>query len=260
MVEAEQYVLPDSRFGMTRTRYNVPAIPDVLPDQETLRKANRLNEHRFKALTAQQRTFVDAYLENGFDVQEAALTALLTRDRDEALRLGKRLIRKPYIATCVQLAMDYASQRSQLRLEDVINEIKNIAFSNMGDYFKSSGGDDGEPILRLPEDHERGKLSAIQEITCETYMEGKGKDSREVKRTKFKLYSKLDALEKLLKIMQAQGVKGAGKDPAAAEPAAQHVHVHTINIVAVPRGQFIPAPVLELKQIEQIPVQRALVG
>lgn len=260
MVEAEQYILPDSRYGMTRTRYNLPSIPTEIPDQETLRRANALNEYRFRALTAQQRAFVDAYLENGFDVQHAAITAGMARGLDDALRLGKRLIRKPYIATCVQLAMDYASQRSQLRLQDVIDEIKHLAFSNMGDYFKSSGGEDGEPILCMPEDHERGKLAAIQEITCETYMEGKGRDAREVKRTKFKLYSKLEALEKLLKIMQAQGVKGAGKDSSTPDPAQINLSVQTINIIAVPKGQFIPAPVRELKEIEHIPVQKALVG
>ena len=54
------------------------------------------------------------------------------------------------------------------------------------------------PTVRLDwSDLPPGATKIIQEITQEEHTGGRGHDTGQIKRTKFKLYSKLDALEKL---------------------------------------------------------------
>lgn len=235
--------LPQDRFGFSQQRYNLPPVPTGLPNRDALIAANNLNDHRFYGLTAKQRLFIDEYFRNGFDATKAALAAGWATTDHEARKIGRALLRKAYIAKAIDLAFAYYGEATKVNLPAVINEINNIAFSNMGDYF--TVGPDGDPRVCMPSDDERQKLAALSEIQVETYMEGRGRDSREVKRIKFKTYNKLDALEKLLKIA---GVRGVANEPAAAPnvkvdvDASTVTNVSVINLVPVPHGQFIPAP------------------
>ena len=46
----------------------------------------------------------------------------------------------------------------------------------------------------------RDQLAALQEITVEDYLDGRGKDARQVRRTKIKLADKQGAIERLNKM------------------------------------------------------------
>jgi phage terminase small subunit len=239
------YTLPEDKFGATPRRYNLPNIPAHLPERALLAAANDYNEYRFYKLTANQRLFVDEYFRSGFD-EGAALKAayLAPDDADEAecRRLGRKLVKKPYIQAAIDLAWDYHRESVKLSLPEVIEEIKAVAFANMGDYFENDGN--GEPRLKMPESHERYKLAAIQEIQVETYQEGRGESAREVKRIKFKLYNKLDALEKLLKALNVKGVAvpdGPTINNNVEAPAVTN-NVSVINLLPVPSGSFLPPP------------------
>jgi phage terminase small subunit len=72
-----------------------------------------------------------------------------------------------------------------------------MGFSNMADYTRVVGT---ELIVDLSK-ASRDELAAVQEITVEDYMDGRGEDAREVRRTKFKLHGKEGPLEKIAKIM-----------------------------------------------------------
>ncbi len=85
-----------------------------------------------------------------------------------------------------------------MTVERVVQELALIGFADMGTYLTLGGDPKGGPTARL----DWSKLPAdatkiIQEITQEEHTGGRGHDTGQIKRTKFKLYSKLDALEKL---------------------------------------------------------------
>jgi hypothetical protein len=62
----------------------------------------------------------------------------------------------------------------------------------MQDYMRV--GPDGDPVLDCSK-LTRDQAAALQEVTVDTYTNGRGDDAREVKRVKFKLADKLRALE-----------------------------------------------------------------
>jgi phage terminase small subunit len=238
-----KHVLPSSPFGITDTRYSDTNNPLLsLPQRDVMLAANQLNEYRYSKLTERQRIFIDLYLSLGFNAAEAAKQSgyctniAVDKNYEKACgAVGRRLIKHPAIAIGIQLALNYHAERSKISTDALIKELHNIAMVNMGDYFINDG--DGDVRLNMPEDHERDKLSALSEITVETYMEGRG---REVKRTKFKTHNKLEAIEKLLKLAHARG------DPAVTglypEKGATGTVVNVFNIMPVPAGEYLPAP------------------
>lgn len=261
-----QHVLPDSRYGMTRANYNVGSEFDGLPDREVLLAANALNSYRYNKLTAQQREFVDHYLVSGFDAARAAINARYVafdgskESEKDARRVGNRLIKKKFIKHAIDLALDYHARRSEIKVMDLINELGVIAKTSMGDFIETDGKGKDHFVLPATGDP---RLRAISEITIETYMEGRGENAREVKRQKVKLYDRMAAIEKLLKIAAASDegrINERGVRPEA-EQASTVNNVQNIVIMPVPAGQFIPAPVnpsLQTQQVLPKPAENAL--
>ena len=70
-------------------------------------------------------------------------------------------------------------------------QLTKIGFANIQDYVRI--GPDGDPVLDF-ENLTRDQAAALQEVTVETYMEGRGKNAREVKKVRFKLADKRAAL------------------------------------------------------------------
>ena len=92
--------------------------------------------------------------------------------------------------------MKQIADKAQLTAQMVIDELRKIGFANMQDFM--SAGADGDPVLdfsRLT----REQAAALQEVTVDSYMDGRGDDAREVKRVKFKLADKRAALVDLAK-------------------------------------------------------------
>lgn len=102
-----------------------------------------------------------------------------------------RLMKNDKIRARIEQILSAAAEKTGITIEWIANELKKIAGANVDDFMHS--GIDGEPILdfsRLTRDQK----AAIASITVDTYVEGKGKHARTVKKVGYKLWDKRAAL------------------------------------------------------------------
>lgn len=235
-------VLPDNRWGMSTQYFNTDVIPEHLPHRDTLAAANAFNKARYM-LTTQQRMFVESYLSNKMNATIAAFESGFAKDvsNQEAARIGRRILARPYIQNVIALAIDYYSESTKVRRADLINELKKIAFYNPADFFKKN--ENGDAYVDLPLD-DRDKMAAIGEIQIDVVKEGRGDDAREILKVKFKPHDKMGAIRDLLKIADRdEGIVDRTSDGSpVVNSTTNNYAVQTFNILPVPRGEFIPAP------------------
>jgi phage terminase small subunit len=154
-------------------------------------------------LTRKQARFVELYLAGGNAAEayrEAYSSAAPSRS---VAREGHRLLKHPKIApflaeaeakaraVLVEAANHYAVSR-----ERNVAELAHIAYANLEDFTRQVGE---ERVIDLS-GATRDQLAALQEITVEDYLDGRGKDARQVRRTKIKLGDKQGAIERLNKM------------------------------------------------------------
>lgn len=99
---------------------------------------------------------------------------------------------------------------------EVLEELSKLGRSNMQDFMRI--GDDGQPVLDWS-NLSREQAAAIQEVTVEEFVDGRS-DKREVRRVKFKLAPKTNALELL--------GKHHGSFVERVEVKHQHTVLHTL--------------------------------
>lgn len=140
-------------------------------------------------LTAKQAAFVSEYMIDRNATQAAIRSGY---SKKTASAIGKENLRKPLIAEAIAAAEEELAERNGLSADKVIQELALLGFANMDDYIKrTEGGDVYVDLANLT----REQAAAIQEIVVETYQEATGGgESREVKRTKFKLADKRASL------------------------------------------------------------------
>lgn len=188
-----------------------------------------------RPLTVNQRRFVEEYLRNGERVGDAYVAAYpnFRGSARTATNEGSYALKDPRIAAIVAEARAAAAAKTQAVAETyaaaratdvaevidryvisrdrVMAELATMGFSSMEDYLVPN--EDGELVLSLKNLTPR-QLAALSEVTVETYVEGRGKDARTVKRTKIKLHDKKASLALL---MQANG----WDEPEPDTPAGQ---------------------------------------
>lgn len=137
-----------------------------------------------KMLTRQEAEFVGYYIEGGGARGSVAACA-----RKAGFSSGSGLLQRPHIRAEIKKRLGRVMAKKEVTAERVIEEFAKIAFANIDDFV-----DDEYRIQSRPS---RKKMAAVQEVTTETYYEGRGEDAEQVKRVKLKMYSKLDALNSL---------------------------------------------------------------
>ena len=142
------------------------------------------------ALTDKQRCFVEEYLVD----LNASAAARRAGYGGRGKTQGWRLAKQPAVAAAIDRAMRARARRTRISADAVLTELATVAFADMGDYM--APGEDG--ILRfdfsaLPE----GATRAVAEVTQEEFNARHAGEIRPVRRTRFKLHSKLAALERL---------------------------------------------------------------
>lgn len=141
-----------------------------------------------KMLTVKEAKFVSEYLA---DPDSNRLQAALKSGHKT---LGS-LMKRPHVVKELKARMKKIMSKKQVTAERVVEELARIAFANIDDFV-----DDDYRIQQRPS---RRKMAAVQEVTTETIIDRSGgkdadpEDREDVKRVKMKMYSKLDALDKL---------------------------------------------------------------
>jgi len=132
-------------------------------------------------LTNKQKQFIEEYLKD-LNATQAAIRAGYCEKTSYSI--GNENLRKPEIQTAIQKAFDKRSERTQITVDKVLNELALIGFANASDYFEwSTTGINIKKSKLLT----REQCSVIAEVS-----ETKTKDGGTIK---VKLYDKLKALE-----------------------------------------------------------------
>lgn len=137
-----------------------------------------------KMLTPAEAAFVGYYLETGGEK-----TTLKAAAQKAGFQSATGLLKRPAVRKEIERRMGKVMAKKQITAERVVEELGKIAFANIDDFVDDE--------YRIREKPGRRKMAAVQEVTTDTYFEGKGEDAEEVKRVKVKMYSKLDALNSL---------------------------------------------------------------
>lgn len=139
-------------------------------------------------LTPKQNRFVEEYLID-FNATQAAIRAGYSKDT--AYSIGSENLNKPEIKKMIEEKTKEFSDKSLVTKEMVVAELAKIGFSNMQDYMSITK--DGDPFVDLSA-LTRDQAAAISEFTVDDYTEGRGDDTRDIKRVKIKLSDKRSAL------------------------------------------------------------------
>lgn len=161
------------------------------------------------ALTGKQKRFADEYLVD-LNATQAAIRAGYSQRT--AYSIGDENLRKPEIKTYIQKRQKQLQEKTGITQERVLAELEKIGFSRITDYLEYKTVQrvieykDGEPVIDWAMmvsaiDSANVDGSPIQEVSV-------SKDGT----FKFKLYSKVDALEKLGRYLGLFDGKGGPSD------------------------------------------------
>lgn len=171
------------------------------------------------ALSDKQRDFVDQYLID-LNATQAAIRAGYSAKT--AGSQGFDLLKRPEIQDYLAERRADLQKRTDITQERVLQELAKLGFANMADYMKP--GANGDPFLDFSA-LTRDQAAALQEVTVEDFVDGRGEDARDVRRVKFKLADKRAALVDIGRHlgMFSDKLQLTGKDGGAIETAIKVV-------------------------------------
>lgn len=135
-----------------------------------------------------------------------------------------------------QVAEAVVSERV-MDLEEVLAELSKLGRSNIQDIVV--GGDDTAEVVQSLRDMKPEHAAAIQELTIETYVEGKGDNARDVKRVKVKLHDKRGALSELRRHHEPQRLADADGKPLGTGAAKATVKAVMEELTELERARRI---------------------
>lgn len=148
------------------------------------------DEQNVIPLTAKESKFITEYLID-LNATQAAIRAGYSAHT--AGVIGYENLKKPYIQGALTRERARLASDLDITPEKVLAEYAKLGFANMANYTRISGGDPYIDLSNCSLTH----FAAISEVTSEDYVEGRGEDARDVKKTKIKLHDKKGALDSI---------------------------------------------------------------
>ena len=146
-------------------------------------------------LTLKEQAFVEVYIANKGNGTQAAIAAGYSAR--SAYTLASRLLKKVEVKSAIERKTAKVLARYDVTPDKIVRELAKIGFSNVDDFIAKQ--DDGSVIIDLstatPE-----QLAALTSIELDQYTDGRGANARGVKRVRFKLADKRQALMDLAKL------------------------------------------------------------
>lgn len=105
--------------------------------------------------------------------------------------IGPENLSKPAIEAAIAKRRAKQRERTELTADLVLADLCKIAFANLGDFLKVTPA--GEPYVDLSH-MTRDQAAALRSATVEDFLEGRGDDTRVVRRVKISLHDKRAAL------------------------------------------------------------------
>lgn len=146
---------------------------------------------RAATLTPKQQRFVEEYL---IDLNATAAARRAGYSERTADRIGPELLGKTWVAEAIAAGQVKLTRKLEVKAESVLAEYARVAFSDIGQVLDFSSA---EPRLKSANEISEDARRAIASVKVRRYTEGHGDAAREVEVTEFKLWDKLNALEKL---------------------------------------------------------------
>lgn len=156
---------------------------------------------------------IDAIDDEGLSIMEAAFVREYMRDGngarsviaagyrisvDSAHTHAYRLLRKPTVALALRKRRLHLQGQTEITLQDLVMILAPLCTGNLADITKI--GENGEPYFDLSE-LTREQFAAIQELTVEDFMDGRGDNAREVRRVRVRLADRIAATRTLAEIL-----------------------------------------------------------
>lgn len=143
-----------------------------------------------KPLTEREIKFVDRFMVH-LNAVEAAKEAGYSKRSAHGRACDIR--NKLNVDAEIRRRMSSASRKADVTVAEVLIGLKELAFSNMADFIEA---DDvtGLPKFKAHASLTREQMAAVSEMTVEETTEGRGKEAETVRRIRFKLHNKRDAL------------------------------------------------------------------
>ena len=129
-----------------------------------------------------------------------------------------RLLANVSIQAALTAAQEARSRRTAITADRVVRELALIGLANMADYMARTA--QGDPYLDFGA-LTRDQAAALQEVTVEDYLDGRGEDARAVRRVKFKLHDKRAALVDLGRHFGLFRNEPAGADDSVVEDVVE---------------------------------------
>lgn len=141
-------------------------------------------------LTSKQQLFCEAYLSNGFNGTQAAITAGYSEET--AAVIASENLRKPYIEEYIEERQKQVAARLQINQDRVLRELSRIAFSDIRKFYNVDGA------LRSVHEMDEESAAALAGVeSYDTFVEGESIGQTK----KIKTYDKLKALEGISKML-----------------------------------------------------------
>lgn len=144
-------------------------------------------------LTAKQEQFCQEYLVD-LNATQAAIRAGYSKDT--ANEIGSQNLAKISISERITELRAERAGRLEITKDMVLAEYAKIAFFDPSKIFKSTVG--GDPYIDMSE-ATKEDWAAVTSIQCEDFVDGRGEDTREVRKVKVTLSDKKAALDSVAK-------------------------------------------------------------